>query len=430
MPYFGPYGQYSLVIELVILTLISVRQCQRRNRFFIRAAFVSAVFLGIVYFISRPILITDYSGLNRPYIYELLIGACIYCCFDLTLWQATYLMAVAYALQYCMYSLWLGLCVLFIPDCAFLMESTVVYVNYGIAMLTAMGIGWYVSRKNKYLSQLEKFNAPVFVVFILVIFAAAYLTGESIKTELFQCVLLVRYACTIVCMIGIVYASTVLVYQQVSLNRALYQQIIQRQKEEYEQRRASVDDLNIKCHDLKYQIRSIFQKKGEANMEDLKDIEASIRNIQNAYRTGCTPLDIIISEKARLCSQKDIAFSYMGDGKLISFMKEVDIYRLFNNAIDNAIEAVEQVEHDKKIIGVTIQKAGPFITIHFENYCIGMLQLQGGLPQTSKQDKQNHGFGVRSMKSIAESYQGELKFGVEGEVFSLDILFPVQAAKA
>ena len=28
-----------------------------------------------------------------------MIGACIYCCFDLTLWQATYLMAVAYALQ-------------------------------------------------------------------------------------------------------------------------------------------------------------------------------------------------------------------------------------------------------------------------------------------------------------------------------------------
>ena len=430
MPYFGPYGLYALPAELLILTILSVRQCQRRNYFVMRAALASAVFLGVMFFISRPILITDYSGLNRPYIYVLLIIIGIYFCFDLTLWQATYLLAVAYALQYCMYTLWLELCMLLVPDFKFLTETPLVYVNYGIAMLSAIAVGWYVSSKNKYLSQLEKFNAPVFIVFVLVITAAAYLTGESIKTDTVQCILLVRYACSIVCLLGIAYASTVLVYQQVNLNRALYQQIIQRQKEEYEQRRVSVDDLNIKCHDLKYQIRSIFQKKGEANVEDLKNIEASIKNIQNAYRTGCVPLDIIISEKARICSQKDIAFSYMGDGKLISFMKEVDIYRLFNNAIDNAIEAVDQVEHDKKIIGVTIQKAGPFITIHFENYCIGKLQLQGGLPQTSKQDKQNHGFGVRSMKSIAESYQGELKFGVEGEVFSLDILFPIQAAKA
>ncbi len=424
MYYLGPYGNYSLLLELLLLIAVSVRQCRRRKQFALRLTLCAVGLTILTFLVNHPIAWNDYSGLNRPYMYVAALTAGVYCCFELTIWQAGYLMTVAYAVQYSMYSLWLFLCVILIPGFEFFLDTPMVNVCYGFALICALGESLFVSRKNKYLSTLEHFSVPVFSVFVLVVMAAAGLTGIAIQMTSFHDMMIVRIACTIICVLGIAYASTTLVYQAVTLNHALYEQIIQRQKEEYEQRRASVDDLNIKCHDLKYQIRSVFQHKNGDSGEALKDIEAAIGSIQNAYHTGNDALDVIISEKARLCSAKGISFTFMGDGSQISFMKDVDIYRLFNNAIDNAIEAVVQVEEEKRIIDVTIQRSGPFLNCHFENYCSGSLSVADGLPVTSKEDKTNHGFGVRSMRSIAGSYQGELRFRQEGEIFTLDLFFP------
>ena len=429
MIWLGPYGEYSLVLELLILTLISVRQCQRRSRFAWRAACSLLAMCGFSVLIFKALPTAGYLGIYRPYWYIALLGAALCFCFELRFSQAAYLLAIAYALQYSMYTLWLLLCRFCVPDFVFAVEMPKADLFYLLAFFAAVAAAWYLSRQNKYLQQIKSFHAPVLTVFILVILAAVYLTGETIKTGTLDAIIMMRIACTIICVVSVAYASTVLVYQQVTLNHALYHHLLQRQKAEYEQRRASVEDINIKCHDLKYQIRAAFENNGQGNREALREIEDSIKNIQNAYRTGNDPLDIIISEKARLCSQKNISFTFLGDGSLISFMRDVDIYRLFSNAIDNAIEAVARVEDEKKIIGVTIQKDGPFLIVHVENYCSGALQMADELPQTSKQDKQNHGFGMRSMKSVAARYQGELSFHQDGDVFSLDILFPVKQEK-
>ena len=38
----------------------------------------------------------------------------------------------------------------------------------------------------------------------------------------------------------------------------------------------------------------------------------------------------------------------MMEGKLLSFMKQSDIYSLFGNAVDNAIKAVERLSDDER----------------------------------------------------------------------------------
>ncbi len=427
---FGPYGNYSLMLELLILTLISVRQCPKRKSFLLRAVLCLAVLTAYNLLINTPLATDDYSDLNRPYVYVILLGLGCWCCWDLRVWHVAYILTMAYALQYAMYTVWLILCRLFVPGFEFFTDSPVINVFYGLALAGAIAAAWFVSRRNKHLPRLEKVNIPVLVIFLLVILAAVYMTNEAILALEYEAVMMVRYACTVICLLGVAYAATALVYQRLSLNNALYGQIIQRQKEEYEQRRASVEDLNIKCHDLRYQIRSILQRRGEGSPAELRDIEEAIGSIQNAYHTGSDALDVIISEKARLCSAKGIAFTFMGDGALIAFMRDEDVYRLFSNAIDNAIEAVARVEEEKRIIGVTVQPGGPFVNIHVENYCSGQLRLVEGLPQTSKEDKTNHGFGVRSMRSVARSYGGTLQFRQEGDVFSLDIMLPAAGQKS
>ena len=55
--------------------------------------------------------------------------------------------------------------------------------------------------------------------------------------------------------------------------------------------------------------------------------------------------------------------------------------------------------------------------------------LEHGLPQTSKADAQNHGYGVRSMQLLVEKYGGELSFRQEGEIVSLYLLLPCRTAE-
>ena len=58
------------------------------------------------------------------------------------------------------------------------------------------------------------------------------------------------------------------------------------------------------------------------------------------------------------------------------------------------------------------------------NYYGGKLELSDGLPVTTKADRGNHGYGVKSIRSIVSKYDGELSISMEDQVFCLQILIP------
>ena len=61
--------------------------------------------------------------------------------------------------------------------------------------------------------------------------------------------------------------------------------------------------------------------------------------------------------------------------------------------------------------------------IQSDNYYAGELSFKDGLPQTTKEDSNWHGFGLRSIKLIVQKYGGELTTYVEDDIFHLSILF-------
>ena len=61
-----------------------------------------------------------------------------------------------------------------------------------------------------------------------------------------------------------------------------------------------------------------------------------------------------------------------------------------------------------------------------ENYYEGPLALRGGLPATTKGEKDYHGYGMPSMRAIAEQYGGTLSISAEGGIFLLDIIMAQQ----
>ena len=49
------------------------------------------------------------------------------------------------------------------------------------------------------------------------------------------------------------------------------------------------------------------------------------------------------------------------------------------------------------------------------------------LPQTTKADKDYHGFGVRSMRYVVEKYGGNMVFEVTDDTFTVNAIFPVKS---
>ena len=56
------------------------------------------------------------------------------------------------------------------------------------------------------------------------------------------------------------------------------------------------------------------------------------------------------------------------------------------------------------------------------NTFVGNPVIRNGLPKTTKEDVQNHGYGMKNMQAIAEKYGGNLLCRVEKDEFVLQIL--------
>ena len=107
-------------------------------------------------------------------------------------------------------------------------------------------------------------------------------------------------------------------------------------------------------------------------------------------------------------------------------MDIMDISALFGNALDNAIESVIAIpEKEKRLIHLTISKDKGFVRIRMENCYGGELDFENGLPQTTKKDRNYHGYGLKSMRSTVQKYNGSVRVEAKDGWFELRILIPV-----
>ena len=111
----------------------------------------------------------------------------------------------------------------------------------------------------------------------------------------------------------------------------------------------------------------------------------------------------------------------------MDFMDVMDLSAVFGNALDNAIEYEVQIaDPAKRLIHVTVSSRRDFVLLRFENYCQDSLRFREGLPVTTKKDKSNHGYGLKSIRFVAEKYGGIVTVKQEREWFVLQVLLPVR----
>lgn len=199
---------------------------------------------------------------------------------------------------------------------------------------------------------------------------------------------------------------------------------------QYEQYRAYKENseyINRKCHDLKHQIEVLRSERDEEKrVEYLREMEDMVRNFKSDVVTGNGVLDTILTRKNAYCIAHQIPFTCIADGKLLKFMEPLDICSIFGNALDNAIESVEKnVNPDKRMIRLKVFSQNSFLMICLENYCEETRDLDHGFPDTTKKDKLNHGYGLKSIRHTVQKYGGTMTLHSDNNWFIMRVLIPV-----
>ena len=200
--------------------------------------------------------------------------------------------------------------------------------------------------------------------------------------------------------------------------------IVRQRNAQYAFSQELMDTINIKSHDLKKQIK--YLRREDTDREDLlQELETLTDSFDTTVHSSNEALNTVLSEKGMICYRNSIQFSFIANGEGLDFMRDLDIYTLFANLLDNAIEASQLLPPENRSIQIVVKRQEGFLSIHAENYFNGTVHEQDGQLLTIKADKQYHGFGVRSMRQIVEFYDGSITFKTDGNIFKVNILLPI-----
>ncbi len=181
-------------------------------------------------------------------------------------------------------------------------------------------------------------------------------------------------------------------------------------------------------HNLKNKLSPIYTLALNGDNEKLIERLAELTNlcaISKEYASsGNSAIDSIINFKLQQAKKEDIQVSseilIPQELKLSSF----DVAVILGNLIDNAVTGIKTIEADRWIdIKIKYTKGRLIITI--SNSFDGIILEKQGIIITRKQDKKNHGLGLKSVWAAIQKYNGAMDTYYTNHKFKVKILMYV-----
>lgn len=437
----------EFLFELYVFYALATRKLNRAPRFWIRTLAGAGAVLALAYGAAFFYRAVGGTALGRITVYVFLFAAAtahLRLCFDETFPTVLFCASVAYAAQNLCYKLYLILwCggealrgydgwgprfdlyyhVLYYAF--FALAAAAVYFLFIRGMLRHMSGG----RLDHHMLAIAILVLSITVILCSVedVYFSHLSVGRENRFELWDHYVLRQagnlfsvMSCTVVLLL----TSRTVERRELRQELEYLQHAVRQSERQYEISRDTIDLINVKCHDIRYKLGALAVQGEQVRPEAVADLQKSISIYDAKVETGNQFLDVLLTEKSLYCEQNGITFSCMADGARLTFMDDGDLYCLFGNIIDNALEAVKAIkEEQRRVINLVMKARGNMLVIQSDNYFDGERAFEGGLPVTTKADRNYHGFGMRSIRMIVHKYEGELTAYVADGIFHLNILF-------
>jgi len=183
-------------------------------------------------------------------------------------------------------------------------------------------------------------------------------------------------------------------------------------------------------HDIKNNLLCMNEMLRLGRTEDateyLQGLIDTAETLSAKYVSGDEILDCILAAKASDMERKSIVFKL--DGVLAGGLswKPIDVCNVFANALDNAIEACENMPTEQRIITMKLKATQQFWFIRIQNPVARdvdvsrLFQEKSGY--TSKSNSLQHGIGTYNMKRNVERYGGIVKAECKDNQFILEFM--------
>lgn len=226
-----------------------------------------------------------------------------------------------------------------------------------------------------------------------------------------------------------IYQSIKSGYGKEKENAVLAEQI-ENMKKHISEVEALYSDIRGLKHDMGNHVmtlENLFRKneKGEA-ARYLTRLKEQLNEKASEIRTGNPVTDVIMKEKHKKAEENGIAFDcnfyYPGGTKINAF----DISVILNNGINNALEGAMKCGNPRISI-CSYQKNNAYM-IEITNNFTGQIVIneETGLPDTTKKDRGEHGFGLINIRNVAEKYFGCIDIEQKEESFMLSIMLMLE----
>ena len=142
--------------------------------------------------------------------------------------------------------------------------------------------------------------------------------------------------------------------------------------------------------------------------------------IQSHIHCSSSVVNAVINEKISIAQNENISCTCQIIVPIPGYL-EYDLSVLLANVLDNAIDACRKEQEEPRIV-LTISDVAAYYRINIKNTISESVLQKNSSLKTSKEHPENHGWGLQSVKEIANSHNGSIDIYEKDNMFVVNIL--------
>ena len=203
--------------------------------------------------------------------------------------------------------------------------------------------------------------------------------------------------------------------------------LLYKRKQQYEIARQNIQLINRRVHDLKLLISGLEKdRQDRQTMEVLEKVQEAAGIYDSVVKTGSDVLDTVLTDKSLVCESKGIKISCVADGQSLAFIDAVDIFTIFNNILDECIDAVCLFQDtSRRSIDILVHTRQKFLVINILHPIFQAVKFKDGLPVPRNESAAYVNYNIKAVREILRRYDGLLNCEEKNGVFTYRIVIPI-----
>lgn len=323
-----------------------------------------------------------------------------------------------------------------------LSEWMISYVGYLVSSSLCLLILMIVHQMRKYERVRTFFSKGILIYSIIGIMGISVLLNIAALNSMLPSIQNSRFYvfCKIIITIaygGVAFLGWLMVYikkinEKVSMNLETERRMKAIQTEYYQVLLEKEEETRKFRHDMNNHLNclSVLLEKGslEEVCSYITDMRGEMRTIQQkCYQTGNDIIDAILNY--HLLEVKELVdVQVTGHCPAQIAVNDMELCTIVANLVQNAVEAIKRSDNIQRYIHIKIISGSNYVNFQIANNMDDVLVVsKKHLPVTRKEDKRNHGLGLKNVRNTVEKNSGIFELKNEQDRFEVRIILPLCA---